>query len=113
MDYNEIYRNMLRLQLHRKGITQKQLGERVGVAQHSISDYVCGKSVPPIGTAVSIAKELGFPLDALFGLPPFSEPFALEPKEQQLLDLYYQFSAEKRDTAITLLEAAVSLTKKK
>lgn len=40
MDRNENYRRVLKAGLRRRGMTQKQLGNLVGLSQHTISDYV-------------------------------------------------------------------------
>ena len=43
MDQNERFSLVLRARLERCEMTQKQLGQLVGLSQHTISDYVCGK----------------------------------------------------------------------
>ena len=68
MDRNENYRRVLTAGLRRRGMTQKQLGNLVGLSQHTISDYVCGKSVPAVGEAAARAKGLYFSLGATDGL---------------------------------------------
>lgn len=68
MDQNERFSLVLRARLERCEMTQKQLGQLVGLSQHTISDYVCGKTAPIIGDAASIAKVLSLSLDSIFSL---------------------------------------------
>ena len=44
----------------RKGMTQTELGAEVGISQHGISDYECGKTSIPIDDAAAIAAVLEF-----------------------------------------------------
>lgn len=46
-------------------LTQKQLGERVGVSQSSIALYETGERVPSLDTARRLAEVLGVPLDQI------------------------------------------------
>ena len=53
----------------RKELNQKQLAEKLGITPQALSSYETGKKLPPMETAVNIAKELDISLDWLFGLP--------------------------------------------
>lgn len=46
-----------------KGYTAKSLAEKIGVHEHTVNNYVNGKSDPSIGNAIAIADELGITLD--------------------------------------------------
>ena len=55
------------------GLSQAQLGQRVGTDPRNIRRYESGESVPTLGVAQSIAQALGITLDELAGgTPPFA-----------------------------------------
>ena len=45
-DYGKRLANAIATQMRRKGITQEQLGNMIGVSQRTISDYASGKTAP-------------------------------------------------------------------
>lgn len=47
----------------KKGITQKELAEKCGIAQATICSYENGNRIPCFYNMISIAKVLGFSLD--------------------------------------------------
>lgn len=55
-----------------KRIKQNKLAERLGITAQALSNYETGKKLPPLNTAVDIARELEVSLDWLFGLPKYS-----------------------------------------
>jgi len=50
----------------RAGLTQQQLAERVGVGRVAVARIEAG-TVPSVALALRIARELGRPVEALFG----------------------------------------------
>jgi transcriptional regulator with XRE-family HTH domain len=50
------------------GLTQAELGEKIGVDQKVITSYERGVSTPPVERLVKIAKIYGVSLDELVGL---------------------------------------------
>ncbi len=60
---------MIRIKEYRRacGMTAKQLAERVGVAESTMSLYENGKREPDFGTLMRIAAVLGASVDALLG----------------------------------------------
>ena len=49
----------------KQGLTQEQLGEKVGVGFRSVSKWECGKTLPDIGIINDLSKILGISLDEL------------------------------------------------
>ena len=49
----------------RRGLTMKQLGEKVGLAEVTISTYETGRSEPSLGVLCAIADVLDVSLDVL------------------------------------------------
>lgn len=60
-------RNELGYRLYRmmrvKGVTQKELSEKTGISQSSISHYITGKKTPSFYNIDKIAKALDCPID--------------------------------------------------
>jgi putative transcriptional regulator len=52
------------------GMTQQQLGNKVGLTRQSIIAIEAGKYSPSLETAFRIAKVFGVPLEALFRYDP-------------------------------------------
>lgn len=60
-------RNLAKWRMY-NGLTQDQLGRRLGLAQSTISNYERGEKIPNIHTLVKLARELHTTTDALLGL---------------------------------------------
>ena len=50
------------------GLTQKQLGERLGVSESAVAQYESGQRVPKVDTLQRIAAALDIPLASLLGI---------------------------------------------
>jgi len=55
----------IKLLRHRKGMTQKELAEKIGVPQQSISRWETGEVIPKIDKLKLIAKVLGCTINDL------------------------------------------------
>lgn len=64
-----MYGKRIRQARKEKGLTQRQLAEKVYVHQNMISAYECGTIIPPFTTVIAIAKVLNVSLDWLAGGP--------------------------------------------
>ena len=51
----------------KKGLTQEELAERVGVSQSMINHIEKGKKKPSLDTAVALADEFNTTVDSFFG----------------------------------------------
>lgn len=109
MDRNENYRRVLKAGLRRRGMTQKQLGGLVGLSQHTISDYVCGKSVPTVGDAAAMAEVLSFSLDATFELRKNEGMIHPSALEWTLLELFRQVPAHQQKDVLEVLRWTVKI----
>lgn len=63
-----IFARRLALTLEHDGITQIELGKKIGVSSASVSHYVSGNAYPHFDVLMTIAKELDISLDWLCGL---------------------------------------------
>ena len=109
MDRNENYRRVLKAGLRRRGMPQKQLGNLVGLSQHTISDYVCGKSVPAVGDAAAMAKVLSFSLDATYDLRENEGMIQPSAMEWTLLQLFQQVPPHQQKDVLEVLRWAVKI----
>lgn len=52
---------------HRAGLTQPQLAEKAGISRPTIARIESSGHAPSVTIALAIARELGEPVEALFG----------------------------------------------
>lgn len=50
--------DVLKLRMYEKGLNQKKLSELLGVSTSRVSEYLTGKSEPPLKTAREISQKL-------------------------------------------------------
>ena len=60
--------NKIKMLRQKAGITQEQLGERLGISAQSISKWETGVTMPDITLLPSLSEELGVTIDELFDL---------------------------------------------
>lgn len=53
------FSDSLKRERERKGLTQSQLADRLGITQAAVSQFENGITTPTVALAVLIAKELG------------------------------------------------------
>lgn len=63
----KIFSKMLKEQLKKKGMTQKELAERIDTTEVSVSRYVSGQRIPKATVLLKIATALGVSTDYLLG----------------------------------------------
>lgn len=108
MEYGEGFRRMMFARRKRKGMTQTELGAEVGISQHGISDYECGKTSIPIDDAAAIAAVLEFSLDEATKLTKREGALYPSADEWELIDLFREIPEKNRREVIEI----VRLTKK-
>ena len=87
----------------KRGLTQQQLGARVGVDKRVISKYEKGQTVPSVQMAQSIANALEVSLDYLVGSD--KALFIDDQEVIQLLRHYEGLKTEAKQTLKTVLKA--------
>ena len=89
MATEEVYDLGLRLQAMRKrmGLTQQQLGDRIGVSRDAISHYENNSQTPPLEKVTRLASCLHTSVDYLLGLEdePVIRVSGLSPEKRQVL----------------------------
>lgn len=64
------FAQQLRILKDQRGLTQKELADRLNTTEATISRYISGDRTPNIETAVEIASILGVSMDTLCGIDP-------------------------------------------
>lgn len=80
----------LRLLRKERGLTQKQLEERTGIAQRNISSYEAGKLKPSARTLQRLAEGLHVRVEDLVGSKPADPRLALQ--DNELLEMFREVS---------------------
>ena len=92
---------MLRVARKSKGLTMKELGEKVGVSESAISQYETGKREADFETILKIGEVLGCSIDYLLRgeqekkPTPVSED-GLDDQDRQLVELMKKLSADQK-----------------
>lgn len=86
-----------------KGLSAKQLGEMVGVAEVTISTYETGKRLPPVDIVCAIADIFDVSLDYLVRGKEKGRPFGRSLEEN--LKLFRELSDEQIDYFTQLMQA--------
>lgn len=104
--FEDFGERLRKLRLH-SGLTQKELGQKVGVGTTSISKYESGAMKPTIDVAVEIAYNLGVSLDKLFGYDESGKasPFGLNDEQKEIIvQLITLFQNTESDSIETLTD---------
>lgn len=104
--------------LDKRGISQQQLADAIGVSHVSVYNYVEGKKKPGIRTLQKIANFLKVTTDFLLGLSDSPDLTAdqdlqLTAEAQEILQIINELPEEKRKKALEQLEMFVNYEKAK
>ena len=83
------------------GLTQEELGQRIGVGKAAINKY-------EVGTVVNLKKSTIYSLSEALGVSPVvlldAETTSFSPDEQRLMELYRTAEPSAREYAVEMLE---------
>lgn len=100
--------NRIRELRKKKGMTMKELGRAIGVAESTISQYETGKRQPDNATLLSLAQFLGVTVDCLLGASPAKpQPTPRSQKETELLELFEKLTPEEQTMLETMAQALI------
>ena len=83
--------NRLKTARLRKGMTQKELGARIGVTEVTVGNWERGVKLPGLQVLISLGRELDVSIDALAGFEPGRHGgtgLLTDPSEKSLLEKY-------------------------
>ncbi len=107
-----IFAEQLKKILSQRGITQRQLAERLGVTETTISRYVTtgpkGRT-PDVESLVALAQELNVSLNDLVGVEPPAAP-RMAPDTKILIAVYELASTVQREAIWSVLNGFNLLT---
>ncbi len=105
------FAKQLRLLKDQRGLSQKEIADRLDTTEATISRYVSGDRTPNIETAVELATLLGVSMDTLCGV----EPPAVDrqpPEINILINCYRHASDEDRRVIWSFLNRYMSVEQK-
>ena len=87
------------------GLTQKQLGEKIGITESNYRNYELGKRKPKIEVVQKLASALGASVSDLYGWDEGSaalaqEVKAIEKQEKDLLQVFRGLNSEGQEKVI-------------
>lgn len=89
---------VLRYLIEEKGVSQKILSDKTGVAEATISRYINGLREPScVEILYTMANYFDVSVDYLLGLTPVSEKQELSPEEKILINCYRKSSKDDTD----------------
>lgn len=86
-------------------LTQKQLAEKLGVSDKTISKWECGNSFPDVDMLMPLCSELQISVNELLSGEELSANEYLERAEENMMDLIEKSNNEKRSFVKTLVLA--------
>ena len=105
------FAKQLRLLKDQRGLSQKEIADRLDTTEATISRYVSGDRTPNIETAVELATLLGVSMDTLCGVePPAAE--RQPPEINILINCYRHASDEDRRVIWSFLNRYMSVEQK-
>jgi transcriptional regulator with XRE-family HTH domain len=94
----------------KKGLSQQQLGEIIGISQQSVNKYENHNIEPDISTLISLANFFNTSVDYLIGhtnIEHIIEPvstFELNKDEASIMNEYRMLTAEEQQVAFSLMK---------
>ena len=108
---------MIKYERTKRGMTQKQLAEKCGMADSAIRKYESGKVTPTIKTLDRIAHGLGGTVGSIFGLydhePTLDEVMEWRgiPADSRLLFFYNKLNDEGQQVAVDRIAELATIPK--
>jgi transcriptional regulator with XRE-family HTH domain len=88
-----------------KGLSQTELGDRIGVSQQVITNYERGLREPDIETLLKIAGALDVTLESLIGEKPISPEDQTSRAVQKRIEQIKKLTPEKQKAFISFVDA--------
>ena len=98
-----------------KGLTQKELAEKLNLTAHNIGDWERGKCEPSINMVIQLANVLDISIEELCGLDEnnfYSQPTNhLSKDEQTVLDCFRELGPFEREAILIQIKALAGTVK--
>ena len=105
--YLEAFRNNLKKFRTDRGITLKELADKIGVTEATVQRYECGKGIKRVAydRICAIADALGCEPDELTGMKKEPSPFTVGGKEAlELIEKYSRLTSANQEAVSTLID---------
>ncbi len=96
--------NRIKMLRHRRGVTQEELANKLGITAQAVSKWECGTSTPDVYLLPIISAYFGVSIDDLFDL---SDEIRMERIQNMLWDVRFLNSADVENEKSFLLDKAV------
>lgn len=106
--------NRIRALRKDNGLTMKQLGKKIGLAESTISQYETGKRNPDNETLLKLGEIFGVTVGYILGseekeIAPGEQ--ALTEGEKTLLELFRKIPSEQQEMVLQMIHAALNAAK--
>ena len=106
--------NRIRALRKDNGLTMKQLGKKIGLAESTISQYETGKRNPDNETLLKLGEIFGVTVGYILGseekeIAPGEQ--ALTEGEKTLLELFRKIPSEQQEMVLQMIRAALNAAK--
>lgn len=85
-----------------KGLTQKELAEKIGVSDKTISKWECGNSIPDIGYFESLCNTLNISVNELLSGEQLSEESYSERAEENMIALMKENRSNRKESFVQI-----------
>lgn len=92
----------------RKGYTQKQLAEKLGISDKTISKWECGKGFPEVSLLLPLCSELEITVNELLSAKRVSEEEYRKKAEENMLNMMKEKDENKKKFLLTVLIGTIS-----
>ena len=93
----------------KKGWTQKQLAEKLGISDKTVSKWECGNGFPEVSLLLPLCGELGITVNDLLSGEVISGEDYLKKAENNMMEMIEERETNRKQFRLTLTLGAVSL----
>ncbi len=92
-----------------RGLTQRALGEQVGVSDKTVSKWECGKGLPDVAIMLPLCEALGISVNELLSGERLDEKHYREKAEENMMDLIKEKKENKKKVILAVLASFIAI----
>ncbi len=92
-----------------RNLTQRELAERLGLSDKTVSKWECGKGMPDVSLMLPLCEVLGISVNELLSGEHLNEKQYKEKAEENMMDLIKEKQENKKKIALSALAAFVGI----
>ena len=93
----------------KKGYTRKQLAEKLGISEKTVSEWECGNGFPEVSLLLPLCGELGITVNDLLSGEPVSGEDYREKAEDNMVEMIGEREANRKQFMLTFVLGGVSI----